>query len=92
MIVSKPLMHIFTFLCFSATISMIGYWTHEYFKDNDLSFVDYKYTKDAKQPYPTFSLCFMNPFLEKSLRKQDSSLKSCIEVASSRNNANRNQR
>ena len=71
-------MYMFTFLCFSATISMIGYWTNEYFKDNDLSFVDYKYTKDAKQPFPTFSLCFKNPFFEESLQKHDPSLNSSI--------------
>ena len=65
----KQVVHIFTFLCISATISMIVYWSNEYFKDNDLSFVDYKLTKDAEQPYPTFSLCFKNPFLNEELKR-----------------------
>ena len=68
----------FNVICFIATFSMIGYWSFQYLKDKDLSFVDYELVEDLDQPYPTFSFCFKNPFIEKAIKEIDPRLNSSL--------------
>ena len=81
------LTRLFKFLCFSATIFMITFWSIEYLKDNDLASVDYKSIKKVDFTYPILSLCFEKPFLEEKLTSIDPNLNKSRYVELLRGNA-----
>ena len=60
---------------------MIGYWTLQYFKNNDLAVVDFESFKDAGQIYPDFSMCFWYPLLEKKLKQIHPKLNTALYLA-----------
>ena len=62
------IIYIFNLLCFVATFSMIGYWAHEYFRNEDLSVIHFDSFKYSHQTYPVLSVCFGPPFLENMFR------------------------
>ena len=69
-------------LCFVATFSMIGYWTHEYFRNEDLTVIHFDSFNHSHQTYPVLSVCFGPPFLEhklKSLNISSSSYKDYLK-------------
>ena len=72
----KQVIFAFNFICFFATFSLIGYWNFQYLKDKDLSYVDYELVEDLEQPYPTFSFCLKNPFIEEAIEEIDPALNS----------------
>ena len=47
---------------------MVGYWIHEYLKNNDLTTVDFVDIKNLDEPYPAISICFEHPFIEEKLK------------------------
>ena len=65
---TAKVIHVFDLLCFIATFSMIGYWAHEYFRNEDLSVIHFDYFNYSHQTYPVVSFCFCPPFLENELR------------------------
>ena len=74
----KQVIFAFNFICFFATFSLIGYWNFQYLKDKDLSYVDYELVEDLEQPYPTFSFCLKNPFIEEAIEEIDPALNSLL--------------
>ena len=65
----------FKSLCYIATISVIIFWMHKcYYQDDDLCLVDYSSIKEDDVSLPVLSLCFENPFSEEKLKKISPSL------------------
>ena len=62
------LKYAFNAFCFIVAFSMIGFWTHQFLMDLDLSRVEYKAMKDIDQNFPMLSMCFTNPIIEERLR------------------------
>ena len=61
---------IFQTFCFLATLTMSIYCFCKYFRDEDVSMITYKHFHHSKNGiYPSFSICFYNPFNEEKLRK-----------------------
>ena len=60
----------FKSLCYIATISVILFWMHKcYYQDDDLCLVDYFSIKEDEVSLPVLSLCFENRFSEEKLKK-----------------------
>ena len=60
----------FKSLCYIATISVIIFWMHKcYYQDDDLCLVDYSSIKEDEVSLPVLSLCFENRFSEEKLKK-----------------------
>ena len=60
---------VFNFVCVTVTLTMVGYWCYEYFKDNDLSLVDYTKFGNVQDAYPVMSMCFDSPFVDEKLKQ-----------------------
>ena len=61
---------IFCILRVSATFCLCIYWCYEFSLDEDLSVVRYKkFHETTDDVYPTVSLCFRNPFMQKRLEE-----------------------
>ena len=61
---------LFRVVCFVTAAFMIGYWIYKFEKDEDVTLIAYKSlekTEDAL--YPAFSICFLDPFLNKRLKE-----------------------
>ena len=64
----KIFTYFFYILCVFGTLSLTIYWCYEFSLNEDLSVVRFKkFFQTNKDVYPTFSLCFNNPFLENHL-------------------------
>ena len=62
--------YFFYILCVVVTLSLTIYWCYEFSLNEDLSVIRYKkFFQTNKDIYPTFSLCFNNPFLENHLEE-----------------------
>ena len=54
----------FKILCGLVAAFMVGFWAHEFVKNEDISAIDYKYLKSLDDGiYPQMSICISNPFL-----------------------------
>ena len=61
---------IFKLVCISAAICMIGFWIYEFEKNEDITLVEYKSTREMiNVTYPELSICIDQPFLNKELAK-----------------------
>ena len=60
----------FKTICIIIAVFLTVYWSYEFFKNEDTSFVEYtKYLESDKDIYPVLSFCFQNPFNETKLQK-----------------------
>ena len=74
---SSAFTYLFRFLCTVFTIGMVSYWCYTYDQDDDLCTVDYKPFDNSKATvFPTVSICFDNPFVDKKLKQVDKNLNS----------------
>ena len=54
----------FKIVCGLVAAFMVGFWAHEFVKNEDISAIDYKYLKSLDDAiYPQMSICISNPFL-----------------------------
>ena len=59
---------IFKFVCMITACFMIGFWIFKFQKDEDVTFIDYKTFKDAKETlYPELTICILRPFLKQKI-------------------------
>ena len=57
--------NLFTILCITATASLMVYCLCHYLRDEDVSSVHFtKFYSSNEAPYPSFSFCILQPFLE----------------------------
>ena len=60
----------FKFLCVSAAFCMIIFWIVEYQRNENITLVEYKSTREIQNlSYPELSICFDQPFLNTELVK-----------------------
>ena len=66
----------FTFICTIVVAFMVGYWFYKYeVEDRDIGVVDYVELEDTEDiKFPSISVCFKDPFLEKYLRAENLSI------------------
>ena len=58
--------NIFHLLCIAATASLTIYCMCLYYRNEDVSVVQFtKFYSSKEAPYPSFSFCILQPFLEK---------------------------
>ena len=68
--VGKTIEHLFHFVCITATIVTTCWCVYIFDQDNDVCLVDFKqYNEKEEYIYPSFSLVFVNPFIESKLQK-----------------------
>ena len=61
----KTIEYIFHFACIAATIVTTCWCVYIFYQDNDVCLVDFKqYNEEKEYIYPSFSLIFVNPFIE----------------------------
>ena len=71
----------FNIACFSAALGMTSFWIYKYFKDEDLSQVNFKAFDEFPQgQYPLISFCVWNPFIESRLKAYNITPESYIEI------------
>ena len=71
MITIKCFTNVFKVLCIIAACCMIGFWTHNYTKDEDVSLIEYKLIEDVEDVLlPESTVCFWNPFLNSVFENQ----------------------
>ena len=60
----RSFLYCFKFLCLVTAGSMSGYWIYKYWKDDDITVIEYKAFKDSEaMNLPAMSICFSNPFM-----------------------------
>ena len=57
---------IFMSCCFFLTSGLVSYWIYKFFKNEDLSTVEYKEYDSGEEgtPYLSNTVCFRNPFVK----------------------------
>ena len=72
----KSIKSCFTFICTIVVAFMVGYWFYKYeVEDRDIGVVDYASLEEEKDiNFPSVSLCFEDPFLDKNLRRVNSNI------------------
>ena len=64
----KSLIDVFKLLCLVTACFMIGFWIFKYQKNEDVTLIDYKSFKDAKETfYPELTICVLRPILKQKI-------------------------
>ena len=66
----KAIEYFFQFACIIAAVSTTCWCVYIYSQDKDVCLVDFKqYNEEKEYIYPSFSLIFVNPFIDEKLKK-----------------------
>ena len=66
----KSVENFFHIVCIVAAVSLTCWCVSIFFQDHDVCLVDFKqYNEEKEYIYPSFSLIFINPFIEEKLRE-----------------------
>ena len=64
----KCSINVFRFICIVITCCMVAFWIEKFFKNEDVSVIEYKYIENADSILlPESTICFWNPFLNSIL-------------------------
>ena len=73
--ISKKIIHYFRNLCIFLTLALTFKCLEKFIRNDDVSHIGFvHFNDDEGKPYPSFTICFWNPFLNEVLKTYGSGI------------------